>query len=110
MVGLDSHPEEWARYTPRQRMQRFLIYLFCIAAIVWSLTSINVIWEWVYDAPEQMGDLFSRMVPPDTRNLGTILWVLVETVNIATLATGLAVIVSLPVAYIAAQKDRKSVV
>ena len=103
MVGLDSHPEEWARYTPRQRMQRFLIYLFCIAAIVWSLTSINVIWEWVYDAPEQMGDLFSRMVPPDTRNLGTILWVLVETVNIATLATGLAVIVSLPVAYIAAQ-------
>ena len=54
MVGLDSHPEEWARYTPRQRMQRFLIYLFCIAAVVWSLTSINVIWEWVYDAPQQM--------------------------------------------------------
>lgn len=110
MVGMDSHPEEWARYSPRQRMQRFLIYLFCVAAIVWSLTSINVIWEWVYDAPAQMGDLFGRMVPPDTSNLGTILWVLLETVNIATIATAFAVVVSLPVAYIAAQNTTPNIV
>lgn len=103
MVDLDATPDAWARYTPRQRLQRFAAYLFCIAAIVWALTSIDVIWVWVYDAPTQMGDLFGRMIPPDTSNLDKILWVLLETVNIATIATGIAVVVSLPVAYIAAQ-------
>ena len=39
----------------------------------------------------------------DDQHLGAILRVLLETVNIATFATALAVIVSLPVAYIAAQ-------
>ena len=104
MVSLDATPEDWARYTPHQRMQRFAIFLVCAAAVFWSLTSIDVIWAWVWTAPQQMGDLFGRMIPPDTRNLGTILWVLVETVNIATLATAVAVILSLPVAYISAQK------
>ncbi|WP_274424900.1 phosphonate ABC transporter, permease protein PhnE [Chelativorans sp. YIM 93263] len=103
MVGLDATPDEWVRFTPRQRLQRFAIYLVCVAAIVWALTSIDVVWAWVYDAPEQMADLFGRMVPPDTANLSSILWVLLETVNIATIATALSVMVSLPVAYIAAQ-------
>ncbi|MDZ5699667.1 phosphonate ABC transporter, permease protein PhnE [Chelativorans sp. M5D2P16] len=103
MVDLDATPEDWVRYTPRQRLARYLAYLFCIAAIVWAITSIDVIWPWVYDAPEQMADLLGRMVPPDTSNLPQILWVLLETVNIATIATAIAVVVSLPVAYIAAQ-------
>ena len=103
MVSLDTTPEDWVRYTPRQRLQRFAIFLICGVAVFWSLASIDVIWAWVWTAPQQMGDLFGRMIPPDTRNLGNILWVLVETVNIATLATAVAVILSLPVAYISAQ-------
>lgn len=109
MVDMESTPDSWARYTPQQRLQRFLIYLFSIAAIVWALTSIDVIWAWVWDSPEQMGDLFGRMIPPDTTNLGTILWVLLETVNIATIATAIAVVVSLPVAYIAAQNTTPNI-
>ncbi|MHA7885336.1 MAG: phosphonate ABC transporter, permease protein PhnE, partial [Nitratireductor rhodophyticola] len=100
---MDTSLEDWARYTPRERMQRYAIFLFAVITIVWALTSIDVIWPWVFDAPQQMGDLFSRMVPPDVTNLPSILWVLVETVNIATIATAIAVFVSLPVAYIAAQ-------
>lgn len=110
MVDLDTTPEAWARYTPRQRLQRFASYLFCVAAVVWALTSIDVVWEWVYDAPAQMGDLFRRMVPPDFSNLSAILRVLLETVNIATIATAIAVVVSLPVAYIAAQNTTPNVV
>lgn len=103
MVSLDPTPEEWARYTPRQRLQRFGGFLLCVLAIYWSLSSINIIWVWVYDAPQQMGDLFGRMVPPDFSRMGMILRVLLETVNIATIATAFAVLMALPVAYIAAQ-------
>lgn len=95
--------DEWTRYTPRQRMERYGIFAACALAIAWSITSIEVVWAWVWDAPGQMGDLFGRMYPPDTTNLWQILRVLVETVNIATFATALAVLMALPVAYIAAQ-------
>ena len=103
MVGLDETPQQWSRFTLRERLQRFAIFLLSMVALVWALASIDVIWAWVFDAPEQMGDLFGRMVPPDVTNLPTILWVLVETVNIATIATAIAVVVSLPIAYISAQ-------
>ncbi len=103
MVSLDADPAEWSRFTPRQRLQRFAIFLATAAALAWSLGSIDIVWAWVFDAPQQMGDLLGRMVPPDFSNIGDILWVLVETVNIATIATAIGVVVSLPIAYIAAQ-------
>lgn len=95
--------DTWARHSLKQRLQRYLVLLLCLVAIAWAITSIEVIWAWVWDAPVQIGDLFVRMVPPDTRNLSDILIVLWETVNIATIATGFAVLMSLPVAYISAQ-------
>lgn len=95
--------DDWTRFTPRQRAIRYAAFAFCALAIGWALGSIEIIWAWVWDSPEQMGDLFGRMYPPDPARLGLILRVLWETVNIATIATAIAVIVSLPVAYIAAQ-------
>lgn len=94
--------DDWTRYTFKQRMQRYGVFAVSALIIAWALGSIDVIWEWVWDSPEQMGDLFGRMYPPDPTNLGIILKVLWETVNIATIATGFAVILSLPVAYMAA--------
>ena len=103
MVSLDATPEEWVRFTPRQRFTRFLIFAGILVAIAWAMKGVEINWPWLFDAPQQMGDLLGRMVPPDFTNIGTILRVLVETVNIATIATGAGVILSLPVAYIAAQ-------
>ncbi|SFH87809.1 phosphonate ABC transporter, permease protein PhnE [Modicisalibacter xianhensis] len=93
----------WTRYTSRQRWWRFFSFLIIAVGVSWSLGTIDIVWPWVWDAPAQIGDLFRRMVPPDVSNLGTILRVLIETLNIATIATFFAVILSLPVAYIAAQ-------
>jgi phosphonate transport system permease protein len=76
---------------------------FAAIAVFWSVSTINVIWPWVWDAPAQIADLFSRMVPPNVTTLEAIIWALIETVNIATIATFLAVFLSLPVAYISAQ-------
>ncbi|SDH99443.1 phosphonate ABC transporter, permease protein PhnE [Alloyangia pacifica] len=95
--------EDWSRHTPKEKARRFGVFAVCALAVFWALGSIEIIWAWVWDSPSQMADLFGRMYPPDASNLGSILRVLWETVNIATFATALAVIVSLPVAYIAAQ-------
>ncbi len=95
--------DEWTRFTLRQKLARWGTLAGCALAIVWALTSIEVIWPWVWGAPEQIGDLFGRMYPPDPTNLATILKVLWDTVNIATFATAFAVLLSLPVAYISAQ-------
>ena len=101
--GLAHLSDDWTRFSPRQKAQRWGIMLLCALAIAWSISSIEVIWAWVWDAPQQMGDLFGRMYPPDASNLGSILRVLLDTINIATVATVIAVFVSLPVALLAAQ-------
>ena len=93
----------WRRFTPRQRLARFAIYLALVAAIVASARTVEVIPEFLYDAPAQMKDLFERMWP--------IAWshypqgvhsALVETLHIATLGTILAVAMALPVGVMAA--------
>ncbi|WP_417816298.1 MULTISPECIES: phosphonate ABC transporter, permease protein PhnE [Thalassospira] len=94
---------EWSRYTPKQRWTRFALTGLVALAVVWSLSTINIIWPWLWDAPEQMGDLFARMFPPSLDGWQDIAWTLLETVNIATIATFFAVFMSLPIALIAAQ-------
>ncbi|GAB3673196.1 phosphonate ABC transporter, permease protein PhnE [Salinisphaera aquimarina] len=93
----------WRRYSSSQRWWRLVGLLVVAVAVSWSVGTINIVWPWVWDAPNQIADLFSRMVPPDVSNLRTIIRVLIETLNIATIATFFAVFLSLPVAYISAQ-------
>lgn len=99
----DMGRDDWRRYSFKQRMTRYAVLFLSALVIYWALSSIEVIWAFAWDAPQQMGDLFSRMYPPDPTNLKSILIVLWETVNIATVATFFAVFISLPVAYLAAQ-------
>ena len=93
----------WQRFTPRQRFSRFAIYLALVAAIVASARTVEIIPEFLYDAPAQMRDLFQRMWP--------IAWshypegvhgALMETIHIATLGTILAIAMALPVGVLAA--------
>lgn len=93
----------WSRHTPRQRWTRLVIMAIVALAVSWSFSTVDIIWPWVLDAPAQVGDLFGRMIPPDFSSSRAILWALIETLNIATIATFFAVFMSLPVAYIAAQ-------
>lgn len=96
-------PREWRRFTPSQRLARFAVYLGMVAAVVASLRMVEVIPEFLYDAPEQMRDLLQRMWP--------VAWgfypkgvheALVDTLHIATLGTILAVAMALPVGVAAA--------
>ena len=99
-----AHEREWHRFTPLERLGRFAVYLGVVAAIVASLQSVEVIPEFLSDAPEQVGDLLTRMWP--------IAWShypegvhqpLLESLHIATLGTVLAVLMAVPVAFLAAR-------
>ncbi|MCC6379874.1 MAG: phosphonate ABC transporter, permease protein PhnE [Burkholderiales bacterium] len=93
----------WHRFTPGQRLARFAITLAIVAAIVASIRSIEVIPEFLVDAPEQMADLLMRMWPPDWSHYpSTVHEALMETIHIASLGTLLALVMALPVGVLAA--------
>lgn len=94
---------DWQRYTRWQRLARYLAYLATVFVLVWAVRTVDIYWPWVWDAPVQIGDLFSRMTPPKLSGLSGILSSLLETIHIATLATALSLFLSLPTALLAAQ-------
>jgi phosphonate transport system permease protein len=70
-------PDTWIRYTRGQRLLRFVLYFLFILAIIQSIRTIDVIPEFLYDAPAQMADLVNRMWPIAWASfLGTILAVI----------------------------------
>lgn len=94
---------EWHRHTPRQRLARFALYFGIVAACAVSARTVQIIPEFLYDAPEQVADLLKRMWP--------IAWdyypkgvheALIETLHIATLGTILAIAMALPLGLLAA--------
>ena len=94
----------WRRFTPAQRIGRALTYVLAAVAVVWSLRTIEVIPEFLYDAPEQTADLFRRMWPIDWSFWGEMVAeALVETFHTATLGTIIALVLSVPVALLAAR-------
>lgn len=60
-----SIDKEWQRFTFSERMARYAVYLCMVSAIVWSWQTVEVIPEFLYDAPAQFADMFQRMVPMD---------------------------------------------
>ncbi len=101
----NQEPRRWMRYTPGQRLLRFVLYLLFVLAIVQSMRTIDVIPEFLYDAPTQMADLLHRMWPVSWQSFrGSIQKALIETLHMATLGTILAVVLAVPVGLLAAEK------
>jgi phosphonate transport system permease protein len=93
----------WRRFTTAQRAARFSVYIFIVAAIVVSARSVEVIPEFLYDAPEQMQDLFKRMWPIAFYHYPKgVHDALVDTLHIASLGTILAVGMAVPIGLLAA--------
>jgi len=96
-------PRRWQRFTPAQRLARFTVYLAVVLAVVTSVRQVEVIPEFLLDAPEQMQDLLSRMWPIAWDHYpGGVHDALVDTLHIATLGTLLAVLMALPIGLMAA--------
>lgn len=94
---------EWRRFTRHQIILRLAGRLAVAGALVWALAGMGIRWEFVADSPAQVQDLFGRMFPPDWSFTGEIVDPLIQTINIATLGTAMAVLLSIPVAFLAAR-------
>lgn len=95
----------WKRFTPKQELTRWLIGLLIAVVFLlsWRIISQQTLWAFVWDAPQQGWRIFSRMIPPSipyTSQLGQPLW---DTILIATFGTLGAIVLALPVAFLAAR-------
>jgi phosphonate transport system permease protein len=79
-----------------------------IAMVGFQYISERTIWAFVWDAPQQAADIFSRAVPPRWTYAGQLWKPLWDTINIATLGTALAVSLGVPVAFLAAHNTTPS--
>ena len=102
--SVPNTPPKYQRFTPIQRAARYLVYLIMLASLIASVRTVEVIPEFLYDAPTQMLDMFERMWPLDVAAYPTsIHHALMETLNIATLGTLLCLIMAIPLALLNAR-------
>ncbi len=105
----DGH-HVWRRHTPRQSLIRWVGWLIGVAVFVWCWNRISeaTTWFFVWDAPRIAGDILTRATPPRWSYIDT-LWVPIwDTLNIATLGTIGALIMAVPVAFLAARNTTPS--
>lgn len=104
--------KEWQRRTTRAQLFVWAGWLLGTAIFVYcfQLISDKTIWMFVTDAPKQAGDLANRMMPPEWEYMNELWRPLWDTINIATIGTALALVVAVPVAFLAARNTTPSVV
>jgi len=101
-VRATGRPRHWERFTPAQRAARFGAQLAVAALAAVMLARLGVRWDYVADSPAQVGDLLGRMFPPEWSFARAVVGPAIQTINIATVGTALAIALSLPVAVLAA--------
>jgi len=103
-------PRRWQRFSLTERLLRSGFYLLAVVAVLWSIQTIQIIPEFLYDAPAQTVDLFARMWPIDWSWYRTgVHAALIETLHTATLGTIVAVFLASLVALMAARNVTRSV-
>ncbi|MBN9461527.1 MAG: phosphonate ABC transporter, permease protein PhnE [Burkholderiales bacterium] len=100
----------WRKRTPGQDAIVFMAWVLALAFVSWTFQVMtqDTIWAFVADAPAQVVDIGSRMLPPAWSFMGELWWPLWETLNIATLGTLLGVMLAVPVAFLAARNTTPS--
>ncbi|MBX3142548.1 MAG: phosphonate ABC transporter, permease protein PhnE [Trueperaceae bacterium] len=105
-VSLRASGEKvWRQRNPRQTLLNYVGWLIglVILAISFRFIAGQTLWFFVWDAPAQAADLIDRMFPPAWGYLPKLWKPLWDTINIATLGTLLALIIGVPVAFLAAR-------
>jgi phosphonate ABC transporter permease subunit PhnE len=99
----------WRRFSPAERILRSGFYLTAVLALIWSLRTIEIIPEFLADAPQQTIDLFARMWPIDWSWYPKVVHAaLIETLHTATLGTIVAVALASLIALLVARNVTRS--
>ena len=101
----------WRKRTTRTDLIVFAAWVLMLAFISWTFQVMtkDTIWAFVADAPAQMQDIGSRMMPPAWSFVNELWLPLWETINIATLGTLIGLILAVPVAFLAARNTTPSI-
>jgi phosphonate transport system permease protein len=102
---LPPSSRRWQRHTSLERWSRFVVWSAIVTAVVHSARTVEVIPEFLWDAPLQMGDMVQRMWPPDWAHYPrSIHAALMETLHIATLGTILSLLLAVPFGLLVSSK------
>jgi len=100
---MSAEQPSWQRFDRRRRIGRFLAVLAVAVVVVasWQFMDIGVVDP--DTVPREIADLLTRMYPPDVAYTPQIIGPLIETIHIAALGTVGALVLSIPVALLAAE-------
>lgn len=95
----------WQLRSRNETLLRWFVTLLVVALFMWCWQRISeaTTWYFVWDAPRIAGDIGGRAVPPDWSFINKLWRPIWDTLNIATLGTVLALIMAVPVAFMAAR-------
>ena len=93
----------WDRFDRKRRLGRFVAGLLVVVTIIVSWQFLEIEFVTLDTVPREVADLLTRMYPPDVAYTPQIVDPLVETIHIAALGTAGALVLSIPVALLAAE-------
>lgn len=101
----------WTRRTTAGDLAAWFGWLAgaALTVLCFQFISDKTIWAFVWDAPTQAADLLDRSVPPRWAYANELWRAMWDTINIATLGTALAIVIAVPVAFLAAHNTTPSV-
>ena len=105
-VALEAqqYPHTWQRFSPLRRLLRFALLFVLVLAVEQSLRKVEIIPEFVADAPTQIIDMTSRMWPIAWGSFyGDISKSLIETIHMATLGTLIGILLAFPISFLVAK-------
>ncbi len=101
----------WTRRTRGGQLAIWVLWLFGVAVFMYCWKQISDVTNWffVWDAPNIADDIVGRAMPPDWFYINALWRPLWDTLNIATMGTFLALLMAVPVAFLAARNTTPSV-
>jgi phosphonate transport system permease protein len=110
MITQSTEKLVWRHRTPYDHLGLWVGWLALVALFVfcWQVMTKDTIWSFVWDAPRQAADIGDRMVPPAFGYFRELVGPLWDTINIATLGTLIAIVIAVPVAFLAARNTTPS--
>ena len=101
---------EWRLRNQREALTRWAAWLGGVVIFLWCWARISdaTTWFFVWDAPRIAGDILDRATPPRWSYMDNLWLPIWDTLNIATLGTIGALILAVPVAFLAARNTTPS--
>ena len=97
-----KHLEKYLRSQWSWKTYFFILALISVLTLVVIDLEINFI-ELFSDSSRYFGDILNRMLPPDFSNFKSLIYAMVETIEIAFLGTFIAIVLSIPVGLFSAR-------